>query len=265
MATLPPASSTVETQASASPSSVQAVAVALSVLEELAKSTEPMGISEIARSLQKTKARVHRHLVTLRELGFVDKSLSGYRIGWKTYRLGLLAAENFSLHRLAYRHMLALKQASGETVALAAPAGADVAVIDALQSDGHVAITIRPGSVIPAATSALGRVILAFQLEPLTGARAEDSRHATPAGADRRRLQQVRRRWHEVAVNERLPGVAALAAPIFDDRNAVIGSVGIIGSGTVVTSPPDARLLRLVQSTAKEISRELGSTAWSLR
>src|SRR5205823_6491863 len=130
--------------------------VALAVLEELAKSTEALGISEIARTLQKTKARVHRHLATLRELGFVEKGSSGYRIGWKTYRLGLLAAENFGLHRLAYQRMLALNQASGETVALAAPAGDDVAVIDAIQSEGHVAITIRPGSVIPAATSALG-------------------------------------------------------------------------------------------------------------
>jgi hypothetical protein len=33
----------------------------------------------------------------------------------------------------------------------------------------------------------------------------------------------------------------------------------------VVTSPPPARLLRQVQQAAEQISRELGSSAWSLR
>jgi DNA-binding IclR family transcriptional regulator len=240
---------------------VQAVGVALQVLEELARSTEAVGTSELARSLGRTKARIHRHLGTLRELGFVERSSAGtYRIGWKTYRLGLLASENFGLHRLAYQRLLALNQASGETVALAAPAGADVAVIDAIQSPDHVAITIRPGSVIPAGTSALGRVILAFQ--DGTAAAGKPGAKATAAS---RKLSEVRARWYEVAVNERLPGVAALAAPIFDDRNAVVGSVGIIGSSGVVTSPPPARLLRQVQQAAEQISRELGSSAWSLR
>ena len=166
-----------------SASSVQAVAVALAVLEELVRSTEAIGTSELARSLGKTKARVHRHLTTLRELGFVERTSAGsYRIGWKTYRLGLLASENFGLHRLAYPHLLALSQASGQTVALAAPAGSDVAVIDAIESGDHVAITIRRGSVIPASTSALGRAILAFQLEPLGSAPVDDARAAPLAG-----------------------------------------------------------------------------------
>ncbi|HET8744668.1 MAG TPA: helix-turn-helix domain-containing protein [Ramlibacter sp.] len=51
--------------------SVQAVGVAFAVLEQLANSDVPVGTSELARRLQQTKARVHRHLVTLRELGFV--------------------------------------------------------------------------------------------------------------------------------------------------------------------------------------------------
>jgi IclR family KDG regulon transcriptional repressor len=212
---------------------------------------------------------VHRHLVTLRELGFVEKddTTDGYRIGWKSYRLGTArSARTSACAGSPPRICCALHQDSGETVALAMPAGSDVAVIDAIQSTGHVAITIRPGSVIPAATSALGRAILAFQPE---AARAEALRmpisrmtSQTPANRDATLARDVKRRWYEVAVNERLPGIAALAAPIFDDRNRVVASVGVIGSHAVVTQPPSPQLVAQVQEAAARVSAELHSRAW---
>jgi DNA-binding IclR family transcriptional regulator len=143
-----------------------------------------------------------------------------------------------------------------------------VVVIDEIESTGHVAITIRPGSVIPAVSSALGRAILAFQPE---AARAEALRmpispmtSQTPANRDgvRALLDDVKRRWWEVAVNERLPGIAALAAPIFDDRNRVVASIGVIGSHAVVTQPPSPQLVAQVQEAAARVSAELHSRAW---
>lgn len=248
---------------------MQAVAVAFEVLEALANSAEPIGTSELARRLGKTKARVHRHLSTLRQLGFVDKdhASDGYRLGWKSYRLGISVADHFDLLKVTRRHLVRLHHDSAQTVALAIPAGSEISVVDAIQSTAHVAITIRPGSVIPSLSSALGRTILAFQseaeqaaalalpIEPLT----PNTPHAKQV---RRLLDQVAKRWYEVAVNERLPGVAALAAPIFDDRNRVVAAVGVIGSQARVTLPPPQALIDQVQACAAEISAELGSSAW---
>lgn len=235
----------------ASPStSVQAVGVAFSVLEALSQTPDAVGTSELARRLGQTKARVHRHLVTLRELGFVEKDSASdrYRLGWKSYKLGMAVAENFGLRRIAHRHLLRLHRDSGHTVALAMPAGPDlVTVIETLVSSDPISITIRPGSVIPAGTAALGRVILAFR----------DG--AEPS------LASVRKRWYEVAVNERLPGVAALAAPIFDDTGAAVASVGLIGSQAHISQPPKAALLAQVQQAAAAISKDLRSTAWQER
>jgi IclR family KDG regulon transcriptional repressor len=258
------------TKAPVASSSVQAVGVAFAVLEELANTPEAVGTSEIARRLGQTKARVHRHLSTLRELGFVEKDSASdrYRLGWKSYRLGISVGENFGLRKLALQHLIRLHHDSGQTVALAIPAGQDVTVIDAIQSTAGVAITVRPGSVIPAVSSALGRVILAFQPEvvraqalaapifPLTAQTPQDAQQVGQM------LDAVRERWYEVAVNERLPGVAALAAPVFDDRNRVVGSVCVIGSHAVVTQPPPAALLRQVQEAAARISAELRSSVW---
>lgn len=245
--------------------------MAFAVLQELAGSTNAVGTSELARRLGETKARVHRHLSTLRELGFVQKDAStdGYRLGWKSYRLGTSLVENFGLRKLAHRHLLRLHHESGQTVALAMGTGAELTVIDAIQSTGDIAITIRAGSVIAAVPSALGRAVLAFQSEEaqqqaLAAAPAVRG-HRPPSGPGdlAAALKNVRKRWYELANGERLPGVAALAAPIFDDRNEVIGSVGLIGSALVISAPAPAALLAPLQEAARLISEELGSTAWA--
>lgn len=251
--------------------SVQAVGVAFSVLEELANSGVPVGTSELARRLQQTKARVHRHLMTLRELGFVEKDSASdrYRLGWKAYRFGIKVTESFDLRQLAEPHLAWLHEVSGQTVALAIPAGpAQVTVIEALTRTDQVAITIRAGSVIPALSSALGRVILAFQPAPI---RAQALAAPIEAFTDDTlrdpkqallMLDQVRERWYELAVNERLPGVAALAAPVFDDREQPVASVAVIGSQRVLTTPPPAALVQQVRMAAARISGALRSTAW---
>ena len=228
--------------------SVQAVGVAFAVLESLSQTPDAIGTSELARRLGMTKARIHRHLSTLRELGFVEKdnATDGYRLGWRSHKLGMAVAENFGLRRIAHPHLLRLHKETGQTVALAMPAGPDtVAVVDTIEAPGVVAITVKPGSVIPASSAALGRAILAFR-----DTRGEAS------------LQNVREHWYAVAVNERLPGVAALAAPVFDDSGQAVASVGVIGSQAHVTHPPTAQLLAHVQAAAARISSALRSTRW---
>lgn len=255
----------------AAPASVQAVAVAFAVLEELANSGAPVGTSELARRLHQTKARVHRHLVTLRELGFVEKDSGSdrYRLGWKAYRLGITVTESFDLREIAQPHLRRLHEESGQTVALAIPAGAtDITVIETLTRADQLAITIRPGSVIPATSSALGRVILAFQSadrraaalrEPIRTLTDETARDAVSV---ERLIEAARAHWYALAVNERLPGVAALAAPVFDDRGHAVAAICVIGSQAVVTDPPSAVLVAQVQQAAARISRALRSSAW---
>src|SRR5690606_27669628 len=77
--------------------SIQSVAVAFDILEALSTAPGPAGVTELARRLGHTKARIHRHLVNLRGLGFVsqDETNDRYQLGWKIYRLGMSVAENF--------------------------------------------------------------------------------------------------------------------------------------------------------------------------
>lgn len=234
-------------------SSVQSVAVAFALVEELASASEPLGVSELARRLGHTKARMHRHLVTLRELGFVQKDAATdrYRLGWKLFRLGMSLAENFDLRRVARQHLLRLHDQVGQTVVLAMPAGSQVTIVDAVQSRDDVAITVRAGSLIPAPSSAMGRVIAAFQ----------EGGHVSPIDAAKQ--SSIRKRWYELALNERIAGVGALAAPIFDETNQIAASVGIVTLATTLTEDAQHAMAARLQQAAAAISNELRSTRWA--
>ncbi|MBO9513424.1 MAG: IclR family transcriptional regulator [Variovorax sp.] len=250
---------------------VQAVGVAFSVFAALAASGEPLGITELARRLGETKARVHRHLQTLRELGYADQDSSGagYRLGWRAWRLAQEIQDNFQLRRVASGYLRALHEETHHTVALGVMAGPSVAVIDAIQAPGSIAITIRPGSLIPAPTSAMGRSMLAFlPKEVRAEILAQPSSALTPQTVlDTRAIDEllarIESRRYAVAVNERLPGVSALAVPVFDDREAVVATLAVIASSTELTDPPPLRLLAQVQAAASQLSQGLGSKAWS--
>ena len=109
----------------------QSVTISARILGELASSANPLGVSEIARRLGESKARVFRHLATMKQCGLVSQENAGdaYQLGWNIYRLGVAAANQFGLTRVAQRHMTKLRDNTQETIALAIPASGDALVV----------------------------------------------------------------------------------------------------------------------------------------
>lgn len=248
----------------------QSVTTSARILGELASSAQPLGVSELARRLGETKPRIFRHLATMRQVGFVSQEHSGddYRLGWNIYRLGVAAAEQVGVMRVSERHMTRLRNETGETVGLAIPANGEALVVGSVQSERPIALAVRHGVVIPANSSALARVLLAFSPEDVQKrvlARApkalSDTAITDPAQL-RKRLAVVRQQWYEVASNENAYGVSTLAAPVFDHDDCIIAAVGIVAPGTAFGRTPDAQLLAAVQGCAAAISADFNSTAW---
>ena len=69
---------------------LQAVAMAFRILEYLAAQRSGVGVTELARALDTTKSRIHRHLRTLVESGYILQSPESekYRIGSRLVTLG---------------------------------------------------------------------------------------------------------------------------------------------------------------------------------
>lgn len=251
---------------------VRSIAVSFRLLDTMARSGEPMRITEIARQLGESKAKVHRHLSTLRALGVVEqeKTSEKYRLGWKLFRLGQAAFEQFDLKTIAEPHMVRLRDLTGQSAVLAVPSGGEAMVIASLDntSDTSLRISAVPGATPPTTASAQGRIVLAYAnpeqqerllKEPL---KSYNKKSLTTVKDVKERLKLIRIRLYDTAIEEVMLGFSTIAAPIFDADNKLIGTVGIIGSVQYIADPPNPQQIAHVQSCAATISAIFSSDAY---
>src|ERR1044072_7051932 len=109
---------------------IQSVVMAGQILEALAAAGQPMRLTALANHLGEPKARMHRHLSTLRYLGFVeqDAETEFYKLGLKLAHVGQAAMEQFDLRRLAEPYAMKLRDLTGQTTVLSIPASGDAIV-----------------------------------------------------------------------------------------------------------------------------------------
>ena len=81
---------------------LDSVAMVVRIIEGLAASETSVGVTELARALNESKARIHRNLASLRHFGIVEQDASNdrYRLGWRLYQLGQRAGAFLDLRRL---------------------------------------------------------------------------------------------------------------------------------------------------------------------
>ena len=207
------------------------VARALSVLETLAASPEPMRLSAVALRLGMQKSTVHRNLSALVRLGYAEQveATSCYRATLKMWELGAGVIAEHPVKRAASAFLQSLHRATGETVSLTILSGDDVLYLDKIISPRPVRFTTRIGSRVPAPLTAGGKAMLAYASD----ARAIARRAAPRIKANRRidvdallrELEDVRARGF--ASSSFSPGVVSFAAPVMarDGRAAAALSV----------------------------------------
>ena len=250
-----------------STAAVKSLTVTLRLLDALAAAGGSLRITELANQIGEPKAKVHRHLTTLKAFGVVEqtKASERYRLGWKLYQLGQAALEQFDFKRIAEPHAIALRDRVHLSVVLSAPVGGEALVIGSVDYGSGIQISSVPGSIAPATASAQGRIMLAHS-SPAQRQRILSQpypRYTAHTLCDRAaieaRLQQVTTRLYDYAAEEVMLGINALAAPVFDADDKLIGTVGLVGSIQYIADPPHPELIEAVQSCAAAISLDLGS------
>jgi DNA-binding IclR family transcriptional regulator len=244
----------------------ETVDFSLRLLERLAGSSEPVGVSDLARAFDASKATVYRHLQALARHGFVrqDPATQRYAAGVKLFILGERLRDRFDVLAAARAEMAPLRDETGQAVTVSALVDDQVLVLELLQGRTIVEFGTRPGTVLDLHASAHGKVALAFGPADLQErSLARPLKPWTPQTirtrpALERAIAQVRARGWAIAPNEVLPGVNALAAPIFDHRGAYAGAIAIVGSTQYIAATPTAQQIALVTGAAQRISRELG-------
>ena len=251
-------------------SRIKSVALTIRILNAIAEAGGPIGVSDLARRLGEAKARIHRHLLTLRDAGLLSQGDRDdrYRLGWALFELGQAAAGQADIAAIAEPAMRQLRDASRLTTILSQRTGDEMIVTHSFDSESMIAVTVRKGMRVPAHRSALGRTMLAFATEedqkrilakPLPG--ITPGSKVEPA-AVRGRLPEIRKNLFETSRAETQFGVDAIAAPILDSDDKLVAVVSILGTGMQIGDPVNPTLIALLQTCAATISAALNSTAY---
>ncbi len=247
----------------------ETVDLSLRLLEFLALSTAPVGLSDLARQFHASKATLHRHLQTLAHHGFVrqEAATMRYAAGIKLFILGEKLRERFDVLAVARPEMARLRDDTGHAVTLSALVDDQVVVLELIQGRSFVNFGTQPGTVLPLHASAHGKVALAFgPADLLSRCLSRPLKAWTPHTVNtrpalERAVAQVRSRGWATSPNQVLQGVNGLAAPVFSHTGSYAGAIAVAGSVQTVPGSPSAELVNAVGRAAAQISRALGYSA----
>lgn len=245
---------------------VQSVVLALSILETLGRARSHLGVTALAESLGTTKSRIHRHLQTLVQQGYIVQSpmTERYRLGARLIELGNAAAHASDIVSVAAQPMRKLRDALDQAVILGQVEDGAIRILTTLAGKMAVEVGVRPGSLLGLNISAQGKMALAFmpdalREEFLSRPLARETEHSiTDLAVLRQHLAVIRQRGWADAPNEAAVGLNALAFPVLGASGELAGSLAIVSLTQFIGSPPTPEQIRAVGTAAQEISQALG-------
>lgn len=227
---------------------VQSVEVAAQILDVLAQRTGPVRVTELARHLGMTKARVSRHLQTLTQLGLVDraKDAEGYVFGWKLLQLGRAAVYRNNIADIARRNIAVLREAAHHTSIFATPIKGGAIVILSSSNPLEASVSLPPGTVLTLPNSPSARLISYFQ----NGRKGP--------GLTKTNLKRL---GVDFEAESRGNGLGGIAAPVFEADGNIAGTVGLVLSTSLLVPEPQPSLITAVRKCAKAIQDEYAPNA----
>ncbi len=260
---------------------IQSAEIALDVLTRLAELGGALSVSELGRSLDMPRAKVHRYLVSLERRGYVEQDAASarYRLGPQALHTGLAALAEVDFVKLAAGSLDGLSAAIGQTVFISVWGQHGPTIVQWRDARLPVTVNVRVGSVLPLLNSATGRVFAAWLPESLAlpralaewdslrahdpdAARVLDATEppADPAAALRRQWQATRQRGYASVSGHLLHGIASAAVPVLDAQGHLAGAFTSLGLHGGFDLSPDGEPVRALSAAAADCSRRLG---WS--
>ena len=218
---------------------VAAVDRALSILDALTE--DRVSLAEISKRTGLYKSTVLRLLKSLEKAGYALRTPEGmYRLGSKVLLLGGLYQRHFKTSDIVPPVL--------EQLAADVQEGASFYVCDdehriclhRVESSRAIRDSVHIGDRLPLSVGAAGHVLRAFN------------------GARGARLDEVRQKMFAASYGERDAETAAIAAPVFEVGNRLIGALSISGPRYRLEAASEERLVEVLFKYAKSLTRTFG-------
>ncbi len=247
---------------------VQSLGRAFSILEEVARHREGIGLAELSKLVGLHNSTTFHLAKTLVSLGYLrqEKDSKRYRVGRPLFALAASALDEIEMVNVATPVLEDLSRETGESSHFAVRMGDAVVVIARTGGPGAFQLTDRVGVVRPAHCTALGKIILAslrpdqlkrflerVELKPST------RKSITNTGVLLREIAEVRRTGIAFDDGEFNAEVRCVAVPVTDFTGQVIGALGISGPIWRLSNQGLHNSAQIVQASATRLSREFGA------
>jgi DNA-binding IclR family transcriptional regulator len=245
---------------------VPAVDEASRVLFYLAKAeSNYVSLNNICTKVGIHKSKAFSILHTLQGFGLVRRNTDGkgYALGPSLIGLSRRFLDNLSAPKLAEPLLEELAKKVGATASLGLISGRNVFVAAKHEGNGLIAFTMRVGKRFPLTYGSHGKAIAAFlprkELEEIL----KDKKvyfHGDPRRFDKdklqREIQRCREQWYAEDLEEMVPGLNTVSAPVLGPRGRPIGYILVMG---LATAEAVQQTGPLVAQAGKTLSRMIGA------
>lgn len=240
----------------------------LRILEEIAKSEDGIGVTELANRLELNKSTVYRFLATLEEEQYLEQqeTTKKYQSGIKLFELASRIVNQVDWTKDIRPFLVDLKDRVNETVHLGIIDNGEVVYIDKVECERSIRMYSRVGKRAPIYCTGVGKAILAFLSKEKQAniiKNIDYTKFTTNTIIDdsdlKKEIKIIRAQGFALDREEHEAGVNCAAAPIFTHDGQVLGGISIAGPSSRVDEENLFELAAEVKETAQLISRRLGS------
>jgi len=237
------------------------------ILKAMALSQEPMKLRDLAEAVEMAPAQLHPYLVSLRTIRMVEQTETGlYQLGPFALELGLTRLRAQDAYHEAIRRVGALAQETRLMVALSVWGLQGVTIVHVTEGTATLHANVRAGGGFMMTTTATGRLFAAFHSPALTqpviareiGENATGRSKHFDEAQYRKDVNAVRQRGYEITLDQPIPGVSAVTAPVFDYSGTMQLAVTVIGPTPLIDLSEHGSTVLPTLAFTRNLSADLG-------
>jgi DNA-binding IclR family transcriptional regulator len=222
-------------------------------------------LTELAEALDSDASTASRFAYTLEKLGYLerDEHTKLYQVSPKIFALTVSLSGPRNIRKVSLPYMEELRDTTGETVVLGVRDGAEIVVIEVVETRHALVPRGWVGGRVPVYSSALGKALLVHLQQPeLTRLLDNISlvAHTEHTIVNRfnllKELDLTRERGWSINNEEYTRGIVSVGAPIYSGRRAPSGAICVdVPTARIPDNEYIQQLAAEVKKTAAAISR----------
>lgn len=248
---------------------VQTIETGGRILGALAKARGPLQLRDIAEAVGISSAQLHPYMVSFRQMDMVEQTDRGlYQLGPFALHLGLSRLRNQNAYRETIARVGGLSDALGLMVSISVWGMHGPTITYVQEFDGRIHANVQVGGNYNMTVTATGAVFGAFLPRSVTQPVVERELSDTEflrrtyfevdGAAYEDAAARARRNGYATTRDMPIPGVSAVAAPVFDHSGKMQLAVTVIGPTGYIDLEPDGPAVRGLLDFTATLSRDLG-------